>query len=1031
VVAPRPLYPLGSEWRKWDLQVHTPYSALHNSFGEDLDLWARELISRAVGKGIAAVGVTDYFVIDGYRHLWTLLRDDARLVALVGRDLAQRARSILFVPNIEFRLSVVVRDSAGHDSRVNFHAIFADDLEPDDIDEHFLRELKFVAEAAPDVPDNQHSLTAANLAALGARLKGEQAEFRDLSDLRVGMMNAVVEAEDISKALERQSTRFGDRYLLVLPADEDLSRVRWGDQGHLVRKLLVQRANMFFSANSSTREFGLGRKHPSVDAFKKEFKTLKPCVHSSDAHSFDSMFEPDEQRYTWIKADPTWRGLRQLLHEPDDRVFIGERPDSLRSLPLRATKVIERVHIGRTASATTSDTWFANDLGFTGQLVAVIGNKGSGKSALADVVGLLGSTRNFGAFSFLRADRFRNPRHGIARQFQASLTWVDGTVEGPQTLDRDPDPSAAEKVKYIPQGYLEEICNEISAGKKTQFYSELEAVIFSHVPSSERLGENTLEGLLDRLGGEITRAAEMRANQIRDINRQLSRICERLSDGNQRAIANLLAERRRELAAHDAAKPLALVPPEEDPNALVAATAVATDLTAANAALLEIADELARLQEEDRTLALRKAKAANLAAAVRNAVDEFATSLASLRDDFVALGIEANAVASTIVDMGPLENIVRGADERRAIIASALDPQEPGSQAHIREALASEAELLTAQLSEPQRRYQEYQAALIEWETRRREIVGTVDAAGTVAHAEGQLQELATLPQKRRILERKRLALALELYDEKERLRLQYEKYHAAVQRFLTSHPIARSEGFALTFRAAIVESGFADSLMNLIDQRRVGPFAGADEGRQRIAAMIAGADWSSRLGVVRFIWKTLRAMAASDGREYRIDDQLRSGASIDELWNLLYSLDYVRPIYQLTWGTKGLDELSPGERGNLLLIFYLLVDREVVPLVIDQPEENLDNQTIVKTLVPCMKDAKKRRQIILVTHNPNLAVVCDAEQVVYAELRKSAGNEIYYESGSIEDPRINQRIIDVLEGTKPAFEQRDARYHV
>jgi ABC-type lipoprotein export system ATPase subunit len=123
------------------------------------------------------------------------------------------------------------------------------------------------------------------------------------------------------------------------------------------------------------------------------------------------------------------------------------------------------------------------------------------------------------------------------------------------------------------------------------------------------------------------------------------------------------------------------------------------------------------------------------------------------------------------------------------------------------------------------------------------------------------------------------------------------------------------------------------------------------------------------------------------------------------------------------------MEQLSPGERGNLLLIFYLLVDRDDIPLVVDQPEENLDNQTVYKTLVPCIKDAKKRRQIIMVTHNPNLAVVCDAEQIIYAEMKKGQGNEVTYLSGSIEDPVINTKVVDVLEGTRPAFDNRDQKY--
>ena len=127
--------------------------------------------------------------------------------------------------------------------------------------------------------------------------------------------------------------------------------------------------------------------------------------------------------------------------------------------------------------------------------------------------------------------------------------------------------------------------------------------------------------------------------------------------------------------------------------------------------------------------------------------------------------------------------------------------------------------------------------------------------------------------------------------------------------------------------------------------------------------------------------------------------------------------------------GWQDIGAAIPRERGNLLLIFYLLIDRDDIPLVIDQPEENLDNNTVYRTLVPCVKEAKTRRQIVMVTHNPNLAVVCDAEQVICAEIRKDHGNEVRYISGSIEDPLINRKIVDILEGTRPAFDKRDAKY--
>ena len=78
---------------------------------------------------------------------------------------------------------------------------------------------------------------------------------------------------------------------------------------------------------------------------------------------------------------------------------------------------------------------------------------------------------------------------------------------------------------------------------------------------------------------------------------------------------------------------------------------------------------------------------------------------------------------------------------------------------------------------------------------------------------------------------------------------------------------------------------------------------------------------------------------------------------------------------------------------------------------------------------MPCIKDAKKRRQIVMVTHNPNLAVVCDAEQIICAEMQKDHENAVNYISGSIEDPMINAKIVDILEGTRPAFDKRDDKY--
>ena len=155
----------------------------------------------------------------------------------------------------------------------------------------------------------------------------------------------------------------------------------------------------------------------------------------------------------------------------------------------------------------------------------------------------------------------------------------------------------------------------------------------------------------------------------------------------------------------------------------------------------------------------------------------------------------------------------------------------------------------------------------------------------------------------------------------------------------------------------------------------------------------------------------------------------LRKDKTASTVYDFLYGLSYLEPRYSLLFQDAQIEQLSPGQRGALLLIFYLLVDKGRNPIVLDQPEENLDNETVVSLLVPVLTEAKKKRQIIMVTHNPNLAVVCDAEQVIYSSFDRKSASRITYVSGSIENPTINTHVVNVLEGTKRAFNNRKIKY--
>lgn len=119
-------------------------------------------------------------------------------------------------------------------------------------------------------------------------------------------------------------------------------------------------------------------------------------------------------------------------------------------------------------------------------------------------------------------------------------------------------------------------------------------------------------------------------------------------------------------------------------------------------------------------------------------------------------------------------------------------------------------------------------------------------------------------------------------------------------------------------------------------------------------------------------------------------------------------------------------EKLSVGQRGTLLLKIYLATATAKQIFIVDQPEDNLDNHFIMHELVPLIREVKKSRQIILSTHNANLVVNADAEQVIVARLDTTHAD---YTSGSIEHPMINEAIKEILEGGVEAFRQRENKY--
>lgn len=1026
-------YQIGSVWRIWDLHVHTPYSGLNNNFPDDFDEYAKILFQKAVERQIAVVGITDYFSIEGYKQLRALLNNKEKLNTVCGEEIAGSVRNILFLPNIELRTSTIVRDPQGRDSRVNFHVIFSDLVTSEQIEEDFLHEVKFTAEGNPGGTDEKWSLTTRNLEQLGQRLKEQHEPFNGKNDLYVGMMNAVVDHGEVSAILEGKPSIFRNRYLLALPADEDLSKCSWDGQGHLARKVMIQKSHLLFSSNEGTREFGLGKRHPTPDDFVKEFKSLKACVHGSDAHSIKELFKPNDERFTWINSDPTFAGFKRILKEPETRVFIGKEPKSITQHRANPTKYFDLISIKKKPDASLDEHWFDAEIPINTGLVAIIGNKGSGKSALADTLGLLGHTTRAKDFSFLNDKKFGRPRENKAAHFVAKIRWLSGGVTGECCLADNVDSSSVETIKYIPQKYLETICNEVATGEGSDFDQELKSVIFSRVTDDDRLGCQTFDRLIEFRTNETREHIELLQKNLYELNEQVASVEDKLTNEYRQSLEQQLQHKRSELAAHLESKPEEVPRPDKDPLVEDQNAKLATKIEEQRGRLETVEKEIKAISYQNKQCFRRKAVAEKLLAKLANLQREFDTFVENCIE-CEELGIPIEEIATLQIDRERIEKIKSDAILESTDLSKKLLNDVAGSPAFNRKTIIDEIEALRRKMDAPNQRYQQYLGQNTEWEQKKSTIEGAPDNLGTIKHYEEQLKQLEVFPKKLAEIRKQRGKVARKIHEEISKLAAIYASLYSPIQESIRQHTLA-DEGLQIGFSVRIVPKKLEERFFDLVSQGRRGTFCGAEEGQRYFRRMVREADFSTAEGALTFadsIDNALRYdLREKDKPKVEISEQTKKGVNPKDLADFIFGFEYLFAEYALTWEDMPIEQLSPGERGTLLLIFYLLVDKETIPLIIDQPEENLDNESVYKILVPCIKEAKERRQVIIVTHNPNLAVVCDADQVIYAEMDKAAGNRITYESGAIENPVINRHIIDVLEGTRPAFDMRDAKYRI
>lgn len=1005
--------PRGSIWRKWDLHVHSPASFHWNGkhfSGEpatDEELLG-EMVKALNSADAAAFCIMDYWTFDG----WFALR------SYVTRHEASLSKSVF--PGIELRLE------APTNFRLNTHFLFDETLSDQQLRE-FLSALKIGVISR--TPSREAFIELGKTYDNGKLAKhGFKPEDRGDDDqmARLGMMTAKITRDSWRVACES----LVERVLIVQPYDtsDGLEQLDWKrhpyDDAELMRA-----ADFFETRNLQQVRLFLGAARLDKPQLSEDFKkTLggrwKPVVSGSDAHRLVDYAVFPEGKTSWIKADTTFAGLRQCMVDPIGRVYIGAEPPKVRHCLDNSTKYISRLRIHRVAGDTYPEKWFDCDLALNPGMIAIIGNRGCGKSALADVIALAGNS-HCASFEFLNSRRFKKPGDNKAAHYEAILTWGNGE-EVPVSLAYEPRHDQPERVRYLPQQYLEQLCSEVGSEGRTVFEGELRKVIFSHVPTARRLGLSTLDELVKYRTEQAEEHAAGLRHQLSVLNNEISGMEHALLPDSITALQSQILLKEKELEAHEARRPLEVVAPTERGQG-VDADLVRTidDLRQA------IEEKRAAIEEvEDRKLKLEVAAAAanRLVQRLRNLEAEVRRAIDAAGDDARLAGVSlAELVEFRINVASTAEHHERLEREARDVTQEAHDLDREHTDLLDRLAQAQE------EASEPERVYQEHLAAMQDWEAQRVQIVGASDALGTMEYFKARLQDLeSSIPAKLEDRKRERLELSRQLYDIVRKQLDIYRELYAPIESAASQHQFVR-DYLRLEFNVLIEGIGFAERLLSYLNQGRRGTFYGQVEGVEAARRLVQRADFSTWDGTNAFLESVLDALR-TDQREGRgqaasLSSQLRDGLTEAELYDLVFGLTYLRPRLTLQLAGKEVGELSPGERGVLLLVFYLLLDREEIPLVIDQPEHNLDNASVYRLLEPCIRRAKNRRQIVLVTHNPNVAIVCDAEQVIAAEIDKQDGYKVSYKTGAIENPSLNLDAVNVLEGTWPAFEARDAAY--
>lgn len=984
----------GSEWHRWEPHIHAPGTVLNNQFGST-DPWEAYISTlESLLPTIEAIAVTDYYVTDTYEEF------------LKHKAAGRLPGVMLIFLNIELRLDVAAKSGF-----VNIHLLVSPE-DPEHLSEvkRILKRLQFHAH------NDRFDCTREELIKLGKRT--DPLITDDASALRHGATQFKVNFDQLRKVI--QESEWAKKNILIAVAGgagDGTSGLRQAADT-TVRQEIEKFAHIIFSSSPAQREFWLGlRSGVTVDDLRSRYDGCKPCLHGSDSHDQQSVGQPVDNRFSWIKGALEFDALRQACIDPEGRAYVGEQPPRS-AMP---SQVISHVQIDNADWSKTPE------IPLNPGLVAIIGARGSGKTALADVIAAgCDAISPFG----WSADENSSPSflaraRGLIGDASTTLTWGGGATVTRALDGRDANSHLSfPRARYLSQQFVEELCS--AKGVSDGLIDEIERVIFESHSQDDRDGAIDFDELRDQLTARFQQARVREAEAIADISERIATEFEK--ESQVAFLTTQVAQKKKLITDYNAdlAK-LVVKGTEAHVKRHTQLSQVAQNLRSRIQNFGNQRRTFVALQDEVRSMRATRAPEMLRQAQARHVNSGFSTPQ---WDEFLLI-YKGDVDKSLTGYIGWVDGEIRKlngvppppGDPNVPLIADNAElttlPLAPIAAEMIRlEALFSADKLVRDQYSALTGRIALEGTALQNLETR------LIDAQGAEA--------------RRKILQAERNDTYGRVFEAIINEQTALASLYAPLMARLAASSGTLKKLSLSVRRIADVEAWGNIAEEKLLDRRKAGPFYGRGSlisaATQELKAAWETGSAAEVQGAMTTFTENYRKDLLSHA-PFAQTQQVEFRAWSKQFAHWLFSTNHLTVRYEISYDGVDIRKLSPGTRGIVLLLLYLaLDDADDRPLIIDQPEENLDPKSVFDELVSLFIAAKAKRQVIMVTHNANLVINTDADQIIVA---KSGPNTpgglppISYVSGGLENAGVRKAVCEILEGGDTAFKERARRLRV